>query len=46
MPNANDTLKNGQMSGSVCLYFSGSTSDIGNIADVEHAANIAKAAGQ
>ncbi|MBQ9942664.1 MAG: peptidoglycan-binding protein [Christensenellaceae bacterium] len=46
MPNANDKLKNGHMSGSVCLYFSGSTSDIGGIADAEHAANIIKAGGQ
>jgi len=46
MPNANDTLQNGHMSGSVCLYFNGSTSDMGGIADVEHQVNVTKAAGQ
>lgn len=47
MPNSNDVLKNGQMPGSVCLYFWGSKSDIGAGApDAEHNSMIARAAGQ
>lgn len=34
-PNSSDSIPNNNMNGSLCLYFSGSTSDIG-ISDAEH----------
>ncbi len=39
-PNANDAYPSSEMTGSVCLYFYNSASDIGGIPDQEHIKNV------
>jgi hypothetical protein len=46
MPHGEDTVSGNNAEGGCCLYFSGSRSDILNLADVEHNANILIASGQ
>ncbi len=45
-PHGNDVIPDNDMNGHVCLFFDGSTSNVGNLPDVEHTENVYKAAGQ
>ena len=45
-PHGSDTVTDNEMQGHVCLFFSGSSSHVGNMPDVEHNENIKKASGQ
>ncbi|MCR5809675.1 MAG: peptidoglycan-binding protein [Clostridiales bacterium] len=45
-PHGEDTIGNNGMTGHVCLFFDGSTSNVGRLPDVEHTENIYKASGQ
>ena len=45
-PHGNDVISDNGMIGHVCLFFDGSTSEVGRLPDVEHTENVYKAAGQ
>lgn len=45
-PHGDDTISGNGMDGHVCLFFDGSTSNVGRLPDVEHTENIYKASGQ
>lgn len=45
-PHGKDTVENNNMEGQVCVYFTGSSSHVGSLPDVEHMNQIRKAAGQ
>lgn len=45
-PHGDDAVAGNDMDGHVCVYFSGCTSHVGSLPDVEHLTQIRKAAGQ
>ncbi len=45
-PHGDDTISGNDMTGHVCVYFTGSASHVGSLPDVEHMNQIRKAAGQ
>lgn len=45
-PHGEDTIPGNSMEGHVCVYFTGSTSNVGSLPDVEHMNQIRNAAGQ
>lgn len=45
-PHGSDVIQDNDMDGHVCLFFDGSTSNVGKLPDVEHTENVYKAAGQ
>ncbi len=45
-PHGQDTVSGNDMQGHVCVYFTGSTSHVGSLPDVEHMNQLRKAAGQ
>ncbi len=45
-PHGEDTVSSNDMDGHACLFFDGSRSHVGGLADVEHVSNINTAAGQ
>lgn len=45
-PHGSDTVSGNNMDGHSCLFFSGSTSHTGNLPDIEHIAQVNKAAGK